>query len=113
MYVACGVASFISPSLRRVVSARRGAILAAALLCLASPRLSRACAAAPAAVVSPPVLFSAPFPLSAVRPSAGSRMSAQQARNTQYLLTLDSSRLACLYTSAANLTGTFECVSAP
>lgn len=51
---------------------------------------------------------SALFPLSAVKLGPGSRMVSQQARNAQYLATLDSSRLACLFTSAANLTGTFS-----
>ena len=55
----------------------------------------------------PPALSAALFPLSAVSLPADSRMAQQQARNSRYLLSLDSSRLACLYTSAANLTGTW------
>ena len=35
-------------------------------------------------------------------------MAEQQARNSRYLTALDSTRLACLYTSAANLTGTWS-----
>lgn len=48
------------------------------------------------------------FPLDAVQLGPGSRMAAQQARNARYLASLDASRLACLYTAAANITGTFD-----
>ena len=57
---------------------------------------------------SPGPGVSAQFPLSAVRPTKGSLMDVQQQRNLQYLLSLDSTRLACLFTSAANLTGTWD-----
>ena len=60
------------------------------------------------AAAAPPTRVTQLFPLSAVAPAPSSRMALQQARNTQYLISLDSSRLACLYTSAANLTGTME-----
>jgi DUF1680 family protein len=55
----------------------------------------------------PPALSASLFPLSAVALPADSRMAVQQARNSRYLFSLDSVRLACLYTAAANLTGTW------
>ena len=57
---------------------------------------------------APPALYASLFPLSAISLPADSRMAVQQARNSRYLTSLNSSRLACLYTSAANLTGTWE-----
>ena len=48
------------------------------------------------------------FPLSAIHLDPTSALAESQARNARYMLSLDSERLTCLFTSAANLTGTFE-----
>ena len=48
------------------------------------------------------------FPLSAVALDANSPLALSQARNARYMLSLNSSRLACLFTASANLTGTWE-----
>lgn len=47
------------------------------------------------------------FALSAVTIEPGSRFATQQDRVAQYMLSLNATRLTCLFTSAANLTGTF------
>ena len=73
-----------------------------------APAHAHAHAHAHGALAGPPPLSASLFPLSAVALPAASRMAVQQARNSRYLLSLDSTRLACLYTSAANLTGTWE-----
>ena len=46
-------------------------------------------------------------PLSQVTLAPGSRLATIFDRNTDFLLNLNSTRLMCLYTSAANITGTF------
>ena len=48
------------------------------------------------------------FPLSAVALDPTSALFESQARNARYMLSLDSARLLCLFTAAANLTGTWE-----
>ena len=45
-----------------------------------------------------------PFELSQVTLTPGSRLASQMTANTNWLLSLNESRLTCLYTSAANLT---------
>ncbi len=56
-----------------------------------------------------PVKLSAlPFNLSEVHLAKGSLFAKMQERNVEFLLSLDNSRLMCLYTSAANLTGTID-----
>ena len=57
---------------------------------------------------APPVQAAVPFNLSQVSLTPGSRFAAQAARNRAYLFGLDSTRLACIFTSSANLTGTWE-----
>lgn len=47
------------------------------------------------------------FPLSAITLDPTSQLYLSQARNANYMLSLDTSRLLCLFTSAANLSGTF------
>jgi len=62
----------------------------------------------PSAIAQTPVtpkLIS--IPLSAVELTPGSRFEIMRDRNLDYLLNLNNSRLACLYSSAANITGTF------
>ena len=48
------------------------------------------------------------FPLSAISLDPTSELSVSQARNAQYMLSLNNTRLICLFTAAANLTGTYE-----
>ena len=48
------------------------------------------------------------FPLSAIVLDPSSSFFLSQQRNALHMLSLDSERLTCLFTSAANLTGTFE-----
>lgn len=48
------------------------------------------------------------FPLSAISVPPASYLGISQARNARYMLSLDSARVTCLFTSAANLTGTWE-----
>ena len=57
-----------------------------------------------AAAASPPELKAVPFPLSRVALMPGSRLHSQSAANTEWLMNLEVSSLACLYTSAANIT---------
>ena len=47
------------------------------------------------------------FPLSAITLDPASALFTSRARNARYMLSLDSARLTCLFTAAANLTGTF------
>ena len=47
-------------------------------------------------------------PLSAVSLDPASPLFVSQARNARYMLSLNSSRLTCLFTASANLTGTWE-----
>jgi DUF1680 family protein len=56
---------------------------------------------------SPPTPSAQRFPLSAVALDPASALATSQARNAQYMLSLDPARLTCLFTAAANLTGTF------
>jgi hypothetical protein len=70
-----------------------------------------AAAAATAAGVhaqTPVPLKAMPFSLSEVELTPGSRFDIATRRNFDYLFNLNSSRLLCLYTSAANMTGTFD-----
>lgn len=48
------------------------------------------------------------FNLSSVKLTEGSRFDGMQDFNSGFLLSLDKDRLACLYMSAANLSGTFS-----
>ena len=48
------------------------------------------------------------FPLSAVALDPASPLAVSQARNARYMLSLNSSRLICLFTASANLTGDWE-----
>jgi hypothetical protein len=48
------------------------------------------------------------FPLSAIALDAASPLALSQARNARYMMSLNSSRLTCLFTASANLTGTWE-----
>jgi hypothetical protein len=61
-------------------------------------------AASDGAVGPQPQLAAVPFALSQVELTPGSRLRSQMDANTNWLLGLNESRLACLYTSAANLT---------
>lgn len=77
-------------------------------------------AAEPAAGLQPGrvELKAVPFPLSAVRLTHGSRLHKQFEANTDWLMNLDVASLACLYTSAANLTCStqnwpFKCIAGP
>ena len=63
-------------------------------------------------------LKAVPFPLSAVRLTSGSRLHTQFEANTDWLMNLDVASLACLYTSAANLTCStqnwpYKCIAGP
>jgi uncharacterized protein len=70
-------------------------------------------------VVAPGVVLQAmPLPLSAVRLEPGSRLQTQANANTDWLMNLDVASLACLYTSAANLTCStqnwpYKCLAGP
>jgi len=79
--------------------------VAAALLALLAPLV---CGHTTTIAGAPLPVAMRQFPLSAVRPTPGSRIYVQQQRNTRYLLAFDSSKLLCGYTAAANLTGTYE-----
>jgi DUF1680 family protein len=64
------------------------------------------------------LLEAVPFPLAAVRLAPGSRLRTQADANTDWLMNLDVASLACLYTSAANLTCStqgwpFKCIVGP
>lgn len=48
------------------------------------------------------------FPLSVISIDPSSSLGVSQTRNAAYMLDLNVTRLCCLFTSAANLTGTFE-----
>ncbi len=76
-----------------------------------APTWTRAALAVAAATVahaqSPPAQRAAPLPIGAVTLAPGSRFAVQSARNADYLYGLNNSRLMCLFTSAANMTGTF------
>lgn len=67
--------------------------------------LSFSCAVA---INVPPKMSALPFNLSAVTLKAGSTFDSMQYRNAEFLLGLDHARLLCLYTSAANLSGTIS-----
>lgn len=54
-----------------------------------------------------PSLQLLPFGLPNVTLATGSRFDVMASRNADYLTNLDIDRLTCLYTSAANMTGTF------
>ena len=61
-----------------------------------------------ASAVAPPQLLAAPLAMDRVALAPGSRFAAQRQRNLDYLLAMNATDLLCEYTSAANLTGSWN-----
>ena len=86
---------------------------------LGAAALVAAAAAADTAAADTAVKLQAiPFALSSVRLQPGSRLHSQLSANTDWLMNLDVASLACLYTSAANLTCStqqwpYKCIAGP
>lgn len=61
-----------------------------------------------ASASAPPELLARPLRMDRVTLQPGSRFDEQRARNLDYLLAMNATDLYCEYTSAANLTGTWD-----